>query len=210
MSRELRHDQDAGTTLVEMLVVMIVFTIILGIITSAIIAMLHQQQKENGQANNLDASRKVIEALDHSTRYANAITSPGTGTDGGSYVEWQVGNAGQQQTCYQWRYEPSTGYLQSRSWQPPLTGSGSVTPTGWSTEATGISLTGATPIWSITPALAADVSANTKEQLTVSFTSTSGTPSSSSASQVTLTAINSTSEAAPTGASAVCTQVGRP
>lgn len=203
--RRSRARGDDGVTLVEMLVSMLIFSIILGIITTAIVAMLHQEQKESGQANDLDASRKVIEALDHSVRYANAITTPGTGADGSDYVEWQSGNVGQQQTCSQWRYVPSSGMFESRTWQPPLSGVGSVTATAWVVEAVGMSQVGSTPVFSIAPSSPS----STKEELDVTFQSTSGAPATTSASQVSLTAINSTSSSAPTGVNAVCTQVGR-
>jgi prepilin-type N-terminal cleavage/methylation domain-containing protein len=204
--RERRSD-DCGFTLVETLVVMIVFSIILSIITSVIVTMLRQSNRESGQVNELDASRKVMSALDHSARYANAITTPGAGTTSGTwYVEFQTGNTGQQQTCTQWRYLPSGGQFQYRTWQPPLTGTATPTASVWHVEAIGISAVGSTPIFSI----ASTSTSNTKEELTVVFTSTSGVPSTSSASQITLTAINSTSASAPTGTSAVCNQVSRP
>jgi prepilin-type N-terminal cleavage/methylation domain-containing protein len=206
LRRRRAHDADEGVTLVEMLVATMIFSIILGIITTAIVAMVHQEQKESGQTNDLDAARKVIENLDHSVRYANAITTPGTGTDGSFYVEWQSGNIGQQQTCTQWRYVPSSGAFQWRTWEPPLSGVGTVTAGSWATEAIGLSPVGSTPVFSIAPTS----SSSSKEELDVTFKATSGAPATTSASQVSLTAINSTSSSAPTGANAVCTQVGRP
>jgi type II secretory pathway component PulJ len=201
---------DEGTSLIELLVVAIIFTIILGIITTAIVNMFRQSQKETGQDNNLDAARKVISMLDRSVRFANAVTLPGTGTDGSLYVEWQSGNSGQQQTCTQWRYVPGTGQMQWRTWQPPISGLGTVTATGWATAATGMSQIGTTPVFAITSGTKTSTSStsDTREELAVSFTGTSGSPSTSSASQVTITAINTTTSVPPT--TATCTQVGRP
>jgi type II secretory pathway component PulJ len=207
MRANLRHrlrNTDEGTSLIELLVVMIIFTMIMAIITTAIVNMIHESQRQNGQSNDMNAARKVITILDHSARYANAITTPGTGTDGNFYVEFQTGNSGQQQTCTQWRWVSTGGKLQWRTWQPPLSGIGTVTATTWSTAAIGISQTGSTPVFSIANASSAD----DREQLTVAFTATSGAPPTSSASQVTLTAINSASNSAPLAAT--CTQVGRP
>jgi prepilin-type N-terminal cleavage/methylation domain-containing protein len=208
--RRARRAGDQGTSLIELMVVMVIFTIILGIITSAIINMQHQGQRENGRANDLDAARKVVTLLDYSVRFANAVTLPGTGTDGGLYVEWQSGNTGQQQTCTQWRYEPSTHVLQYRTWQPPLSGIGTVTPSGWAPVAVGISPVGATPIFSITSGTKTQTSSklDTKEELAVQFTATSGVPATSSTTEVTLTAINTSSQSPPL--TATCTQVGRP
>jgi Tfp pilus assembly protein PilW len=193
------RNSDEGTSLIELLVVMIVFTMILAIITSAIITMQRQTQTETGQANNLDASRKVIELLDRSVRYANGITAPGIGTDGSLYVEWETGNAGQQQTCTQWRWVSVGGAMQWRTWKVGIN-----TPTSWATAAIGMSQVGATPIFSI----AASNAATTKEELAVLFTATSGPRPASSVSEVTLTAINSATSSPPT--TAICTGVGRP
>jgi type II secretory pathway pseudopilin PulG len=204
MRRRLRDSGDEGTSLIEMLVVMIVFTMVMAIVTGAIASMMRQERKETGQSNDLNASRKVLEMLDHTARYANAVTAPGTGTDGNLYFEFQSGNSGQQQTCTQWRYVTTGGLLQWRTWQPPLSGVGTVTATSWATDAVGISKVGTTPIFTVT----ASSTDSTKEELDVDFTATSGSPPTSSASQLTLTAVNSTNSSPPT--TATCTQVGRP
>jgi prepilin-type N-terminal cleavage/methylation domain-containing protein len=205
---------DRGMTLIEMMVSTMIFTIILAIITTVIVSMFKQEQKETGQSNDLDASRKVVEALDHSARYANAITTPVQAADGNYYVEWQTGNVGQQQSCTQWRYVPSTKALQSRTWYAspyisPVTGPAT---SSWVTEAKGISQIGSTQVFSLGAAAGAlgggGASAPTKQQLSVSFNATSGTPSSTSASQVSLTAINSTSASPPTGSGVLCAQAG--
>jgi type II secretory pathway pseudopilin PulG len=204
MRRRLRDSGDEGTSLIEMLVVMIVFTMVMAIVTGAIASMMRQERKETGQSNDLNASRKVLEMLDHTARYANAVTAPGTGTDGNFYFEFQSGNSGQQQTCTQWRYVATGGLLQWRTWQPPLSGVGTVTATAWATDAIGIAKVGTTPIFTVT----ASSTDSTKEELDVDFTVTSGAPATTSASQLTLTAVNSTNSSPPTVAT--CTQVGRP
>jgi type II secretory pathway pseudopilin PulG len=202
--RRRRRNSDEGTSLIELLVVMIVFTMIMAIITSAIVNMVHQSQRESGQTNDLNAARKVITLLDHSVRYANAITAPGVGTDGNYYVEFQTGNTLQQQTCTQWRYVAVGGKLQWRTWQPPLTGLFTGSATTWATAAIGMTPVGSTPIFTIVQSSAL----NSREELNVMFTATSGAPPTSSTSQVTLTAINSPTAIPPV--TATCTQVGRP
>jgi type II secretory pathway pseudopilin PulG len=201
--RRRSERRDTGTTLIELLVVMIVFSIIMGTITTAVVVMLKQQQRQTITGNDMDAGRKLIELLDRQVRYANAINTPGTGTDGNFYVEWRSGNGGQQQTCTQWRYVPTTGRVEQRSWQPPLAGNGSVTATSWVPLAFNVKLIGATPVWSITPTSAL----SSHEELTMVFAVSSGTPAVTTNNQVTLTAINSTGSAAPT---ALCQEVGRP
>jgi prepilin-type N-terminal cleavage/methylation domain-containing protein len=210
----MRRRDDRGMTLIEMMVSTLIFSIILAIITTVIVSMFKQEQKETGQTNDLDSSRKVVETLDHSTRYASAITTPVLAADGNYYVEWETGNIGQQQSCTQWRYVPSTKALQSRSWYAspyisPVTGPAT---TSWTTQAKGISQVGANPVFALGATTGAlgpgGPSAQTKQQLSVSFNTTSGTPASTSASQVTLTAINSTSASAPTGSAVLCAQAG--
>lgn len=199
-----RTDRDAGFSLVELVVVMGIFLMIIGIITASVVSMMSQTRKETGQSDNLDSARKILQTLDKTVRYANDITTPATGTDGAYYVEYRTGNSGQQQTCYQWRYVPSTGLVQARRWLPPLAGVGSTTATAWVVEGTGVSLSGSTPIWSI----AATSSSNVHQTLTVVFKTTHGAPASSQTNQVTLTGINTTSSSPL--ASAICTEVGRP
>jgi type II secretory pathway pseudopilin PulG len=203
--RSQEHPNDAGVSLIELIVSMGIFVSIMGIITAAVMSMMGQTRKELGQSDNLDSARKIIQNLDQSVRYANAVTTPGTGTDGAYYVEYRTGNTGQQQTCWQWRYVPSTSLVQVRHWLPPVAGVGSTSPTAWVLEGTGISLVGATPIWSITPN--PPVPDNVHQELIVSFNASHGAPVTSQANQVTLTAIN-TASSSPL--SSVCNEVGRP
>jgi prepilin-type N-terminal cleavage/methylation domain-containing protein len=203
LPRRWRGADDSGFSLIELVIVMSIFTMIMGIITVAIVGMMSQTRRESGQADNLDSARHVIQTLDSKVRYANDITTPATGTDGSYYVEWRSGNTGQQQTCVQWRYVPSTGLIQSRSWQPLLAGTGAGTPTAWLYQAGGISLVPGQQIWSI----AATSASSTQEELTVRFVSSHGTPKTSYTSQVTLTALD-TKQSTPLPS--ICTEVGRP
>lgn len=207
---------DQGYTLVELLVSSAIFLIIVGVVATSLIAMLRTSDRENGQTNDLDAARNVLSLLDHSARYANAVTAPGTGTGGSYYVEYRTGNEGQQQTCYQWRFVPSSGKIQERTWEPPMTyvtGS-TVTPSGWATRATGASLVGATPIWQLNPtsgnsidSAAADADRVT---LAVEFNVTQGAPAQTQQFQTSLTAINSSSSQPTAVCDAADSGIGRP
>jgi type II secretory pathway pseudopilin PulG len=198
-----RTPDDAGISLVELIVVMGIFLAIAGVVTASIVQMMTQTRRETGQSDNLDNARKIIQSLDTSVRYANAITTPATAADGNYYVEWRRGNTGQQQTCDQLRYVPATKQVQARRWLPPLAGVGASTATAWVTQATGISLVGAQPIWSIV-STSLD---NVHQELNVQFTVSHGVPVTSTESQVTLTAINTASSSPLT--SSVCAEVGR-
>jgi hypothetical protein len=103
---------------------------------------------------------------------------------------------------------PTGGALQSRSWLPPLTGNATPTATAWATQAIGIAKVGSTPIFAFPSA--SQQAVDSKQTLVVAFTSTSGTPATTSSSQVSLTAINSTSSSAPATGNGICTQIGRP
>ncbi|HEX3824344.1 MAG TPA: prepilin-type N-terminal cleavage/methylation domain-containing protein [Mycobacteriales bacterium] len=218
--RTRRGANEAGISLVEVLVSTLIFGIIVSIITASIVAMLRQERTQNSQTTNLDAARSVITKLDHQARYANAVSTPGTGTDGSYYVEFQTGNTSQQQTCTQWRYVPVGGTVQYRTWQPPLGGSGSSTASAWSTVGTGFSLipsTPATQIWTLGPTVTGPLassstaySTDSHYQLLVDFDASNGTPKETAQSQVAITAINSTRNAASPTPPAVCTQNGRP
>ncbi|MBV9872428.1 MAG: type II secretion system protein [Frankiaceae bacterium] len=201
--RARRADRDAGFSLLELIVVTSIFGVIMAVITASVVQMMKQSTKESGTADNLDNARKVIQTLDRTARYANNINTPGIAADGNYYVEYRVGNTGQQQTCYQWRYMPSTHQVQYRTWLPPLAGVGAVTATSWTIVGNGIYQTGATAPWSIT----ASNAANVHEQLAVVFSSKHGAPSTTTSNQVTITGIN-TASSSPLAS--ICNEVGRP
>jgi prepilin-type N-terminal cleavage/methylation domain-containing protein len=200
------HD-DRGYTLTELLVSMALFAILLALVAAATTTMFTSLRKQTGQTDNLDNSRKVVQLLDKQVRYASAINTPVTGSDGNLYVEWLSGNLNQQQTCYQWRWVVSGSQLQYRTWSYySATPDNSFGLTGWVPEGTGVSQSGSTAIFSITPDTSAVTASH--ELLTVMFVSTHGKPSKITTSKVSLTAANSTGSTAPT--TAVCQQHGRP
>jgi type II secretory pathway pseudopilin PulG len=204
IGRRDEDQSDGGFALIELIVATGIFLTIMGVITASVVSMMSQTRRESGQSDNLDSARKIFQDMDKTARYANNVSTPGTGTDGAYYVEYRTGNASQQQTCWQWRYSPSTGQVQQRHWLPPLAGSGTTTATSWILEGTGISLNGVTPIWSITPTS----TSNTHEVLAVQFKTThGGGPAISQTNQATFTAINTSSSAA---LPSICNEVGRP
>ena len=195
------EEREEGFSLIELLMVMVVFSIIAGIILSVTTVMLRQQRRQVAVGDNLGAARKILQRLDAQVRYANAINTPGTAPDGNFYVEWRTGNVGQQQYCTQWRRVTATNQLQFRSWQPPLNGFAAVPVPAWNTLASTIKLTGGTAIFK--PGLSGGPNAH--QRLIVTFTSTSGSPPVSTDSQIAITALNSPN-GAPTG---LCNEVAR-
>lgn len=198
---------DTGFTLVELLVAMMLFTVVLAIVTSGMLVMQRGLRKAQGQSDNLDASRTVIQLLDRQVRYANTITQPGPGaTPTTTYIEWQTGDTNQPQTCTQWRFDSVAGTLGYRTW--PVA---SPTPTAWTEKAFGVVAVSGTPVFATT-ALAVGQTAPdngpSHAGVTVVFAVRHGADrSTTSKSQVTLTAINT--NGIGTG-STVCNQVSRP
>jgi type II secretory pathway pseudopilin PulG len=212
-------DGERGDTLIELLIVMIIFTLIIGIITTAIVTMMKQIDKQAGLDSNLGNARKAIETLDGQIRFANAVTTPGTGTSGDQYVEFrslQTDVANQPEVCTQWRYHVAGSALQYRSWQVPA--SGAATPTAWLTAALSVTPVSGVPIFSFTPpapqtvpTLPTDNNPNDPpphQTLYVDFVTSDGSPAVTSTSQVGIAAINSTLGA--TTNNSVCQEVSRP
>jgi prepilin-type N-terminal cleavage/methylation domain-containing protein len=205
--RSLRKRGDEGYTLTELLVSMTIFALLLALVTAATMQMFGSLRRQTGQTDNLENSRKVIGLLDKQVRYANGINTPATGSDGAFYVEFQVGNQDQQQYCYQWRWVSSTSSLEYRTWDPSLNNPGTATNlSAWHPEGNGISKSGSTPVFSITASTSATAPAH--QFLTVTFVSTHGKPAKSTTSQVSLTALNTTSASAPSPS--VCKEYGQP
>jgi type II secretory pathway pseudopilin PulG len=214
MQTKERATRDAGDTLIETMIVMVIFTLILGIITSAIVSMMRQVDKQTGLADTLGNSRKAIEVLDGQVRFANAITTPGLVASGDDYVEFRTIQNDQTELCTQWRYHVATAALQYRTWKPPA--SGPATPTAWLTTALSITPVSGTPVFSFTPPPGTALPSPSPganiplphQSLYVDFVTSDGAPKQSSTSQVGITGINSTLGAAANNT--VCQEAGRP
>lgn len=211
-----RHiERDAGVTLVEQLVAMVVFIIVAAIVTTSIVALLKNQQRVSASNQNLDTARKIEETLDHEARYADKVTTPGvSATSGDSYIEWQVENsAAQPDVCTQWRFVPSSQSIQKRTWDESFNNSGVTDLTGWHTIALGVQQTGTTDIFSTAqtnPVVGQESVTNTyqgHQEITVTFTAYHA-PKQTLPSTITITAINST-VGSPV-ASNICSEEGRP
>jgi type II secretory pathway pseudopilin PulG len=214
MQTKERAKKDAGDSLIETMIVMVIFTLVLGIITSAIVSMMRQVDKQTGLADTLGNSRKAIEVLDGQVRFANAITTPTIVASGDDYVEFRTIQNDQTQLCTQWRYHVATAALQYRTWKPPA--SGPATPTAWLTTALSITPVPGTPVFSFTPPPGTALPSPSPganiplphQSLYVDFVTSDGAPKQSSTSQVGITGINSTLGVATNNT--VCQEAGRP
>lgn len=133
---------DAGFTLVEMIVAMAVFLVFLAIITSSVISITAASSRAQLIARTSNGVLVVFQNLDRQIRYADSINFPGAGATAGSrYVEFRIaaGSAPSSvATCVQWRYWPATKSIQSRQWPE----SGTPSP-NWATKVTNVIDTGA-------------------------------------------------------------------
>lgn len=117
----IRQDRrDAGMTLVELLVAMGIFTLVIAIFMGGVVMMTRGTVRADVTAASGDSVRNVFQRLDRQVRYAESVNYPGTGVSGARYVEFRTGAAVSSTgvaMCTQWRWDPASGHLQSRTWR---------------------------------------------------------------------------------------------
>jgi len=133
LRRLTRNDRDEasddGLTLIELVVAMSIFTIVLSIYFGALISMAHTTVRSQNSVDASDALRATFNTLDHQVRYATSINRPVTGSSGAWYVELEATDLpnGEKPMCYQWRLDPATNVLSTRTWRED----GTSTVTAW-------------------------------------------------------------------------------
>jgi prepilin-type N-terminal cleavage/methylation domain-containing protein len=121
----LRSTAADGFTLIELMVSIL----LMGVISTAFIAATNSVfkgiHKEQGVVDATDGNRRALTVFDKQVRYASAINTPGTGTDGDFYLEYLWTKTSTTSvdvaTCTQWRLDPVTDVLQWRSWTSGIT-----------------------------------------------------------------------------------------
>jgi prepilin-type N-terminal cleavage/methylation domain-containing protein len=174
-------NEEAGFTLVELLVAMSVFAVFLTMIVSSVIAISAASARAQLVARSSNGVLVVFQNLDRQIRYADSINFPGPGVTAGSrYVEFRVPASSASSgvaTCMQWRYWPATKSIQSRQW--PESGTPSAT---WATKVSNVIDTGAAGYpFKLTPATTA-ASGPSTQQLVLSISS--GTASLTSGASI--------------------------
>ncbi len=188
---------DRGYTLIELMMAMVCMSILLTLVTSAIIQIYHSVNSVDSMSTAQTQVDTTFVRLDKELRYARGISTPGT-VNGDAYVEYLL-SADSVDTCVELRLHTATGELQRRQWTKNVT---PLTPTGWQTLASTVTAT--TP-FTVT---AADNSLPTTfryQRLTLDVTSAAGTGVVGAARRqttVTFTALNTT----VTDNSATCTE----
>jgi prepilin-type N-terminal cleavage/methylation domain-containing protein len=187
-ARDRRPCDDAGFTLIETVVGMVVMSVFLALFTGSVVSMFGSSNHSQAVAHSAQEISNAFTKLDRQVRYASYVGEPGQDpNDGGNwYVEFQNTNTNPA-TCYQLRVDQGSETLQQRSW------SGSGTPSGWQQLATGVLNGGGSGVdapFVVTAATGTVTSA----ELTVHLVTGEGTGSNAAQSQssMTFTALNST------------------
>jgi prepilin-type N-terminal cleavage/methylation domain-containing protein len=157
---------DEGYSLIEVMMAMVCMSILMTLVTSAIIQIYHAV---NGVDSTSSAQTQVdttFVRLDKEIRYARAISDPGTvGSD--QYVEYLL-SVDSVDTCVELRLHNATGELQRRQWvknQSPLV------PSAWQILASSVS--GTTP-FAVTAADNSQLTSFRYQRLTLDVTSVTG------------------------------------
>lgn len=112
---------DAGVTLVELLVSMSVFTLLLALVMTAVVSMSRSAVKVGNTADASDSLRLAFETMDRQVRYADAVNAPSSDATSTSVVFRVSAQApGTPPQCTQWRLRGAVGaagaVLETRTW----------------------------------------------------------------------------------------------
>ena len=206
--RAVGQPDDAGVSLLEVMVAMGITSIFLVMFTGAVLLISRTATRAEAVTSGGQDIATAFQRLDTSVRYAAEVQNPGQ-ANGAWWVEYLTTSGGSK-VCTQLRLTAAAQQLQQRSWTPT---SGPSTPaaTAWRTLAGRISngsATGAAAPF-IRPAAGTGVG---YQQLSVQLVSTAGVPPVDSRSATTFTALNSAVAAKALAAGTeptTCTQVPR-
>lgn len=125
---------ESGFSLMELVVAMGIFTIFVAMFMTAVINLTQGATRAQLTAEASSGVLTVFQNLDRQVRYADAINFPGD-AGGATYIEFRTPASSaptEVTTCTQYRFLPTEGRIESRSW-PDVAGA---TPTAWSTKLT--------------------------------------------------------------------------
>lgn len=144
------NSSDGGFTLIEMLISMMVFSIAIAMVYTAIIKVQHYTTDVQGSADANSELRQALAVIDKQVRSGNVLYSPAnevspssctaSGTDAGTCMRVYTQTNGLQR-CVQWQVindpaHPGTQMLRSRSWSTTWQTDSSYTT--WRTDARGL------------------------------------------------------------------------
>lgn len=127
LRRRLRHRQESGFTLVELLISMVVFSILIAVILTLLINMMYQAKDNLGRQRAVEQARLGLSQIDRQIRSGNLILDPALDDVAESGVPPNYSlriytQEGGDDKCVQWRviYYDTSGFgqLEFRSWEP--------------------------------------------------------------------------------------------
>ncbi|GAA2660567.1 prepilin-type N-terminal cleavage/methylation domain-containing protein [Paractinoplanes durhamensis] len=177
---------DDGVSLVELLVAIALMAMVGAMFTGGILQIYKSVNKADSAYTAQTQVNSAFSRLDSEIRYSRSVSTPAK-VSGDFYVEYLV-ELNDVDTCVELRLRTSTSELQRRSWSQGVT---PVTPTGWTTLASGVTST--TPFTTY----AVDKNSLTGfrfQRLTVNFYTAAGGAGTGSTRQtnVTFSALNAT------------------
>lgn len=130
---------DKGTTLVELLISMTIFSLALAMVYSVLITVQRQTNDQTSRADSVGNARLALQQIDRQVRSGNVLYNPASETLPLSMRVYTQANGDQR--CVQWQV--FNGKLRSRSWSPTWTTDGQVS--AWAVVAHDVVNTTATP-----------------------------------------------------------------
>lgn len=134
-----RLQGERGTTLVELLISMTIFSLALAMVYSVLITVQRQTKDQTSRADAVGNARLALAQIDRQVRSGNVLYNPATETLPLSMRVYTQANGAQR--CVQWQV--FGGKLRSRSWSPTWQTDGQVS--GWAVVAHDVVNTTATP-----------------------------------------------------------------
>ena len=139
LRRLLRLDptRESGLTLIELIVAVGLLAIFLTMILGTVVGLARGATRAELVARATAGVLVVFGQLDRQARYADSINYPGTGSNNIMYIEFRTPGTSSITgitTCTQWRFIPSSGHIESRTWNDLP----NAIKSPWSTELTGV------------------------------------------------------------------------
>jgi prepilin-type N-terminal cleavage/methylation domain-containing protein len=147
-----RERDDAGFTLVELLMAVLILTIVLAIASGLLVSLSATVSREDLRSQANDQVRLAVQQIDRQIRSGDIFYDPSTETDPAHGISPGLSlrvltQANATNHCVQWRI--SSGNLQTRSWAEDWSLPGAWP---WQTVATGITNTTSQPAFVLDPA----------------------------------------------------------